>query len=155
MFPRGKIGHFRLAAARLPRCMIWILLAAGCQTMSPSLVSCPWSAVEQARKIDEIVPPGSTREEAVSRLKKAGIAGNFGEADSIYYCDIWNRDDSERWHINVALLFDEEGKLYALRPDPHGKSTAGQSLPAANVKKRSDAAESHGGPGDPGDPFTE
>ncbi len=152
MFCCKSIGQFRLAAVRWPRLLAWVLLAAGCQTMSPSLVTCPWPAAEQARKIDELVPPGTTREEAVSRLKKAGIAGNFGEADSIYYCDIWNRSDSERWHINVALLFDEEGKLYALRPDPHGRAAAEQPPPATNLKKRSAIAENGDGPGDP---FTE
>ena len=112
------------------------IVLGGCQSMPPSLVRCPLPAVEQAGQVEEIVPLGTMREDAVSRLKKAGIAGNFGEANSIFYCDVWNRSDSERWHINVALLFDEDGKLYAYRPDPHGNATAAEETPAAAISKK-------------------
>ncbi|MFO0918329.1 MAG: hypothetical protein U0872_08450 [Planctomycetaceae bacterium] len=118
--------------------------------MSPTLVTCPWSVLEQARKIEAIVPPGTTREEAVTRLKKEGIAGNFGQAESIYYCDIWERSKSERWHINVALLFDEEGKLYGLRPDPREQAASVDTTPPTDSKKRSETTASG-----PSDPFTE
>lgn len=126
------------------------LICSGCQTMPPSLVSCPLPAAEQASRIEEIVPLGTTREDAISRLKKEGIAGNFGEAESIFYCDIWNRSDSERWHINVALLFDDDGKLYALRPDPHGQAAAAETPAAAISKKIKDVtAPRHTGLSDP------
>jgi hypothetical protein len=28
---------------------------------------------------------------------------------------LWNRPDGQRWHIDVALLFDQSGKLYQTR----------------------------------------
>jgi hypothetical protein len=130
--------------------LVVALVCGGCQTMPPSLVSCPLPAVEQASRIEELVPLGTTREEAISRLKKEGIAGNFGEADSIFYCDIWNRSDSERWHINVALLFDDDGKLYALRPDPHAQGAATDTPATAISKKIKDVtAPRHTGLSDP------
>lgn len=94
------------------------LLFVGCQTLSPSLVPCPLPVSEQAARIRDIVPPGTPREEALAKLKKAGIEGTLGSANSIFYCDTWKQSDQERWHINVELLFDKDGKLYAYRPEP-------------------------------------
>jgi len=92
---------------------------AGCQlTPSPSLVSCPLPVAEQAAKVLQVTPLGTPREEAMKRLNEAGIHGNFGENQSIFYCDWWERDKSERWHLNVVLLFDENGRLYNTRPSP-------------------------------------
>lgn len=90
----------------------------GCQTLPPSLVACPMSAVEQAARVQKIVPIGTPREDAVANLKKAGIDGTFGTGNSIFYCDTWTQSDDERWHMNVELLFNESGEVYAYRPDP-------------------------------------
>ncbi|MDZ4689143.1 MAG: hypothetical protein SH850_29050 [Planctomycetaceae bacterium] len=102
----------------------WIVAVAGlgCQT-SPAagLTSCPLPTTEQVHEILTIVPLGTPRDDAIARLGTAGITGNFGENQSIYYCDLWKRRDGLRWHINVVLLFDDEGNLYATRPDAAGQ----------------------------------
>jgi hypothetical protein len=101
-----------------------LALLFGCQTLSPALVPCPLPVAEQAARIQELVPLGTPREQAIERLKRAGIDGTLGAANSIYYCDTWRQNDQERWHINVELLFDQNGKVYAYRPDPSGQVTA-------------------------------
>lgn len=91
----------------------------GCQmTPAPGLISCPFPVEEQTAKILEIVPLGTPRDEAIKRLEEAGIVGNFsiGDSKSTYYCDVWQQGKDERWHINVVLLFDEDGILYGTRP---------------------------------------
>lgn len=94
----------------------------GCQTTpAPNLVSCPLPTTEQVNEILKIAPLGTSRDEVVQKLTKAGIAGSFGENQSLFYCDIWKRGDDLRWHLNVVLLFDDDGKLYATRPDTTGQ----------------------------------
>lgn len=112
----------------LPRCsnlMIGLLIVAcglGCQTTpAPNLISCPLPSTEQVREVLKVAPLGTSREETLEKLAEAGITGSFGENQSLYYCDLWKRDESLRWHLNVVLLFDDEGKLYATRPDASGQ----------------------------------
>lgn len=96
----------------------WVI---GCQsTPAPGLMMCPLPSTEQVHAILEIAPLGTQRDEAIAQLGEAGVLGTFGENQSIYYCDIWDRGDGIRWHINVALLFDDSGQLYATRPDQTG-----------------------------------
>lgn len=93
-------------------------VAVGCQlTPAPGLVECPLAVTQQAAEVVRVAPLGTPRDDVMQRLKDAGIRGNFGENESIFYCDVWNRDSGERWHINVVLLFDTAGRLYATRPD--------------------------------------
>lgn len=94
------------------------LSLAGCQTLPPSLVACPMPVVEQAARIQKLVPVGTSRDDAVANLKKAGIDGTFGTGNSVFYCDTWTQSESERWHLNVEVMFDESGNVYAYRPDP-------------------------------------
>lgn len=91
-------------------------MAGGCTSTTANLVESPLSVDQQQRAILEIVPPGSTRDEVEQRLKSAGIEYTPGTSRSIYYLSLWKRPDGQRWHINVALLFDGEGKLYSSRP---------------------------------------
>jgi len=108
---RHWIGATLLVAAA-----VW-----GCRmTPQPGLVACPLPSIEQVTQIRQIAPLGTPREEAIAALQKAGVVGNFGQNQSIFYCDIWQKEE-ERWHINVALLFDENGVLYATQPDLNGK----------------------------------
>lgn len=113
-----------MLVCRCPFRTVWVAIIfsgamfSGCQTMSPALTSCPMPVVEQAARVQKIVPIGMPREEAVAALKKAGIDGTFGTGNSIFYCDTWTQSDEERWHINVELLFNESGEVYAYRPDP-------------------------------------
>ncbi len=94
----------------------------GCQmTPAPGLINCPLPSTEQVQEILQLAPLGTPRQEAIERLKKAGVLGTFGENQSIYYCDVWDKGEGLRWHINVALLFDDSGTLYATRPDRNGQ----------------------------------
>jgi len=97
--------------------LVWLCgLVAGCASPGGNLVECPLSAAEQQQAVLEIVPRGTSRGEAIRRLKAAGIEFTPGKKDSIYYLSLWTRANGERWHINVALLFDPAGNLYATRP---------------------------------------
>jgi hypothetical protein len=115
--------------------MAWLsCVIAGCQTMSTALVPCPISTVEQATKIQEVARLGMNREQAIAALKQAGITGTFGTAQSIYYCDTWSQSDKEQWIINVQILFNEQGQVYAYRPDP--KAIAAEPPGTATAAKK-------------------
>lgn len=88
---------------------------AGCASPGATLVECPLSTEQQQQAVLEIVPRGASRADAERRLKEAGIEFSPGQKNSIYYLSLWNRPDGKRWHINVALLFDAQGKLYQTR----------------------------------------
>jgi hypothetical protein len=91
------------------------MLAVGCRLTSTGMVQSPLNYAQQESAILDIVPKGTPREQAIADLKTAGISGSFGVSDSIYYCDTWRRRGGETWHLDVALLFDETGKLYEAR----------------------------------------
>lgn len=108
-----RFAHSRCRTARTALCLA--ALVAGCAAPRASLVDCPLSAEQQQQVILEVVPKGSLRSDAERRLKAAGIEYTAGQKNSIYYLSLWNRPDGKRWHINVALLFDSQGKLYQTR----------------------------------------
>lgn len=91
------------------------LFASGCASSPTRIASSPWSVEEQQRAILKIAPIGTPRLDAIRRLKEAGIEVTQGVSDSVYYCDVWNRQDGKRWQIDVALLFDKSGALYQTR----------------------------------------
>jgi hypothetical protein len=91
---------------------VGLMILAGCQMTNGRIIPSPLSYSEQEKELLAIAPVGTEREEAVRKLSDAGIQGDFGTSRSIYYCDLWNRKNGERWHMNVALLFDKSGKLY-------------------------------------------
>ncbi|MBI3864345.1 MAG: hypothetical protein HY290_20875 [Planctomycetia bacterium] len=95
-------------------------MLAGCASPGTKLVECPLSIEQQQQAVLEVVPRGSTRAEAERRLKEAGIEFSPGQKNSIYYLSLWNRPNGQRWHINVALLFDGQGKLYQSRAGDSG-----------------------------------
>lgn len=111
----SKHVYSRLCRASL----LWIgLVAPGCATATTppaSFVECPLSITEQQQAMRKIVPIGTSREQAADRLTKEGIEFTTGAGDSIYYCSTWKRPDGTRWHMNVAMLFDRENKLYQFR----------------------------------------
>tara|TARA_R110002095_G_scaffold163200_1_gene141382 strand:- start:53101 stop:53448 length:348 start_codon:yes stop_codon:yes gene_type:complete len=91
------------------------------------VVPAPLVFEEQSQKILEIAPVGTQKEQAIKQLNAAGISGEFSSSPSIYYCDLWKREDGNRWHLNVALLFNETGAVYKTRPaqaDVSWESTA-------------------------------
>lgn len=104
------------------------LTLAGCQLGSAGkIVASPWSSAQQEQAILELVPLGTPRDEVVERLSQAGIEGGFGVSDSVFYCDLWKRPSGEWWHINVALLFDQSGRLYKTRPAELAAASLGAS----------------------------
>jgi hypothetical protein len=100
---------------------VFLALAAGCQ-LQTQLVPSPLSFEEQQQALLQIVPLGTSREEVIQKLEAAGVEGAFGISDSVYYCDAWIREDDTRWHLDVALLFDQSGELYKTR---RGTATTG------------------------------
>jgi hypothetical protein len=104
---------------------IGILLLAGCQLTIGRIIPSPLTYSEQEKEILAIAPRGIDRDEAVKKLTAAGLKGDFGSTRSIYYCDEWHRDSGERWHMNVALLFDKEGKLYKTQVSQAETGTVG------------------------------
>src|SRR5665213_3410475 len=91
-------------------------IAVGCASPGTSLVECPLSSEQQQQSVLDIVPRGTSRAEAERLLRAAGIEFSPGQRNTIYYLGLWKRPDGKRWHIDVALLFDKEGKLYQTRP---------------------------------------
>jgi hypothetical protein len=89
----------------------------GCQLATARIEPAPLSAAEQQLAILELAPVGTPRDEAVERLVGAGIEGGFGAtgARSTYYCDLWRRPDGNHWHLDVALLFDDHGRVWIAR----------------------------------------
>ncbi len=96
----------RSAAALIT--LTWI----GCLSIPRPIAPCPLTYSEQEKEVLAVVPKGLRREEVLKRLAAAGIEGNFGISRRVYYCDLWKRPNGERWQMNVALLFDDAGKLY-------------------------------------------
>lgn len=93
-----------------------LLVLAGCQLGVSRFASCPFSYEEQKTALLKIAPIGTHRDAAVKKLKEAGIRGSFGIRNSVYYCDSWEQEVGQRWHLDLALLFDESGRLYEIRP---------------------------------------
>jgi hypothetical protein len=121
----------------------------GCVGISRPIVACPLTYSEQEKEILTIVPKGITREEALRRLATAGVEGSYGISRRVYYCDLWKRPNGERWHINVALLFDDRGRLYETRMAeadvsvvPEAKAGKGQ---ADGASSRSSTASADAG----------
>jgi hypothetical protein len=108
----------------------------GCSSVGRAIVPCPLGYSDQEKEVLAVVPIGTRREDVLRRLGAAGIEGNFGISQRVYYCDLWNRRDGQRWQMNVALCFDEKGVFYktqvgdsaftAVRDSDAAKSPAGQ-----------------------------
>ena len=117
--------------------------APGCRLGTRSITPCPLTYSDQELAILKVVPLGTTRNQAIKKLSEAGLHGTFGISKSVYYCDVWNRNKTERWHVNVALLFDQAGRFYKTRPaqSETGVLTAGDSqIDQANINSQ------HSGP---------
>ena len=92
------------------------LLAAGCHlTPVPSAVPCPLPLADQQRSVDEVLAKGVSRDDAIRRLDEAGLQGRFGATESIYYVDTWTRPGGEEWLMEVAVLFDSDGRFTRVR----------------------------------------
>lgn len=98
--------------------MGWLACSVGLTacTNLDRVIPAPMVFDEQSKEILAIAPLGTQKEQAISLLNAAGISGEFASSPSIYYCDLWERENGKRWHLNVALLFNEAGALYKTRP---------------------------------------
>jgi hypothetical protein len=126
-------------------------MTASCAAPGKGLVECPLTDAAQQQAVLDIVPRGTSRADAERRLREAGIEFSPGQKNSIYYLGLWNRSDGKRWHINVALLFDKDGKLYQTRAadsatEPLTREMAAESRRQADPK--GDAGESSSIPDD-------
>lgn len=93
------------------------VLILGCQLEPlPQFMEAPLTTQQQIEELQKHLVAGMSREEVMHKLKELGIGGSYGHNTSIYYCDVWQRDRKTLWHINIALLFNDEGKLYKIRP---------------------------------------
>ena len=108
-FNTTKLGRWGILGLALAA------FAASCAAPGKGLVECPLSSAEQQQAVLDVVPRGTSRADAERRLRDAGIEYSAGQKNSIYYLALWNRADGKRWHINVALLFDKDGRLYQTR----------------------------------------
>ena len=89
-------------------------LVGGC--VGPSTVRCPIPDADLTKKILAIAPVGTPREEAIRKLREAGVEGAFGSDKSgfgkdYFCCQTWRRPHGEAWRISLLLHFDKEGKL--------------------------------------------
>lgn len=105
-FPIWKI------TSALVLCLLGLPACTGFRQVIPA----PMVFEEQSREILKVTPLGTQKEQVVKQLEAAGISGEFASTPSIYYCDLWERKNGKRWHLNVALLFNEAGELYKTRP---------------------------------------
>lgn len=111
---RGSRTPWISSSLLLP--LVCVTLSWGCQMAGMRYRPSPLSSQEQRQQVEKIAPPGTPRVDVERRLQQAGIEITPGASDRIAYCDIWNRSGGERWVMNVALLFDESGKLEGTRP---------------------------------------
>ncbi|QDU45147.1 hypothetical protein Mal52_36360 [Symmachiella dynata] len=76
---------------------------------------------EQRTAILEVVPLGTPREETAVLLKEAGISYSTsgGPEPGVYYCESWEMEPGERFHLFSELLFDEQGRLQDVREIPN------------------------------------
>jgi hypothetical protein len=141
-----QIQYLRLAAAGLVA-----LGLVGCVGLgiTHAIVPCPLTYSEQEKELLTVVPKGTRREDALRRLAAAGVEGSFGISRRVYYCELWKRPSGERWHINVALLFDDAGKFYKTQVAeaetavvPDGKPQAGDRQAAGDSNNPSAASTS-------------
>jgi hypothetical protein len=112
-----------------------LVALAGCASLSTQIVPCPLTYSEQIKEVLTVVPKGTRRDDALQKLSAAGIEGSFGISRRVYYCELWTRPDGSRWHMNVALLFDETGKLYKTQTaDCDVTSSPDKSLAASGAQ---------------------
>ena len=90
-----------------------------------SVVPAPLVFEEQSAKILELAPLGTPKEQAIRQLNDAGISGDFASSPSIYYCDLWQREDgsplqvSQRFHVRNHSPFRRHSRPRAVFPADH------------------------------------
>lgn len=122
-----RVSGISVLSVSLVAAMLCVTLYSGCQTAGFGYRPSPLNALEQGDEIEKLAPPGTPREEVERRLKEAGVEVSPGSSPHIAYCDVWNRAGGDRWVLNVALLFDESGKLLGTRPSQSETGVMGET----------------------------
>ena len=88
----------------------------GCASSQSGKLQPPASFAEQKQAILDLVPPGTSRTEALDILKSAGVEGNLSRvSDRIFYCDLWRRKSGDVWPLNVAVMFNQQNEVYRVQ----------------------------------------
>ncbi|MFQ5733766.1 MAG: hypothetical protein ACE5KM_17650, partial [Planctomycetaceae bacterium] len=91
-----------------------LTLAGGCKLFGRDELVGPISYSRQTAEIRKIVAIGDPQQDVVKALEQAGIEGEYTRyGNSVYYCQIWDRPDGERWQMSVSLQF-QNGVLSAI-----------------------------------------
>lgn len=144
--PDRKIrADFRRAALCCGLMGLLLVQSSGCAAGPGRIANSPLTVGQQQKAILEIVPLGTPRLDAIRKLTEAGLELSPGTSESTYYCDVWNRQDGQRWRVDVALLFDETGVLYGTKQAQSTTSldtdsAAGKGRPAGAVARTPAAA---------------
>ncbi len=109
--PTARLGAAVVVAAAG---FLWCTVC-GCVSHR-AVAHCPLDQSELSKQILAIAPVGTPRDEAVRKLREAGIAGEFGSKSSklgqdYYCCQSWRRANGETWRLSMLLHFDAAGKL--------------------------------------------
>jgi hypothetical protein len=94
--------------------LVLMLMTVGC--VGPQMVQCPIADADLTKRIFEIAPKGTPRDETIAKLRSEGIDGSFGSDKSAfgkeyYCCQSWRRSNGEVWRINLLLHFDKAGNF--------------------------------------------
>ncbi len=113
---------------------ILLCVAAGC--VSPQTVRCPIKDQDLTAKILEVAPVGTSREEAIRRLRAAGIDGAFGSQGSAFgkdyfCCQSWRQPSGEVWRISLLVHFDKSGNVCETLELPDLSASGPQTAKAA------------------------
>jgi hypothetical protein len=118
MMPSNFVSAIRRVDSRSlgPVVLLVMLALCGCAGGPARVTLSPMSYDQQQAEVLKVVPLQTPRAEVEKKLKDAGIDVEPGAGASIAYCGVWKRPDGARWKLDVALLFDEKTRLYAVRP---------------------------------------
>jgi len=121
----------------------------GCHLGQRGVIDSPWPVSRQQAELLKVVPLGTPRDQAEQFLQGAGIEYVRAPRNTVIHCTLWNRPNGERWHINVALLFDRNQELYAVREsDARVEPLTGSEL-AGHDGQGVEAEENRANPDEP------
>lgn len=106
------------------------LLGSGCMSLGDFAALPPIDNSHMSHAIAQIAPLGTPRDEAIQRLKAAGVEGEYLRVekmfvnaegprppqqattlDNFFVCERWVRPNGELWQFQADLEFDETGRL--------------------------------------------
>jgi len=139
---RGETLGLRVSAPVV--LLLVVSSACGCQMAGFGYRPSPLNYAQQQQEIEKIAPLGTPRAEVERKLSEAGIAVSPGNSKRIAYCDLWDRAEGGRWMMNVALLFDESGKLVEMRPAQSETGIYSGPVPQTSTANETSLADAGG-----------